>query len=273
MEILLGADPEVFITKDGVPHSAHGLIPGTKKRPKKVKDGALQVDGMAGEFNINPAKTQAEFVHNTQSVLSQLAMQLPAGHAILIQPSVKFDKAHFEAQPQVAKMLGCDPDFNAYTRHANKAPDNNTTMRTAAGHVHVGWGKGFDIDSADHLAMCWDLVKQLDLFLGVPSVLLDKDGAERRRMYGKAGCFRPKPYGCEYRVLSNFWLKSPELMQWVFDQTMLAVKELMNGKKWFAGVEYDVVDVINGGWDIKYFQKNHSEHWKKINTFEHLLPK
>lgn len=271
MEIQLGADPEVFITKNGVPHSAHGLIPGTKKKPFKVKDGALQVDGMAGEFNINPAKTKEQFVHNTQSVLEQLAKMLPKDHGILIQPSVHFDKDHFAAQPAVAKMLGCDPDFNAYTKCANNPPDNKTTMRTAAGHVHIGWGKDMDIGDPNHLDMCYDLVKQLDLFLGVPSVLLDKDGKERRKMYGKAGCFRPKPYGCEYRVLSNFWLKSPELMQWVFDQTMLAVKTLMEGKKLFQHLEYTIADVVNGYCDIDEISRYQPDEWKAINTFGHLL--
>ena len=31
-------------------------------------------------------------------------------------------------------------------------------------------------------------------------------------MYGKAGCHRPTDYGVEYRVLSNYWMKSPELV-------------------------------------------------------------
>jgi hypothetical protein len=38
----------------------------------------------------------------------------------------------------------------------------------------------------------------------------DKD-TERRKLYGKPGAFRPKPYGCEYRVLSNAWVDKPEV--------------------------------------------------------------
>ena len=59
-------------------------------------------------------------------------------------------------------------------------------------------------------------------------MLLD-DGAKRRELYGKAGAYRVKPYGVEYRVLSNFWLKSPALMQWVYDNTILAFKRLLAG--------------------------------------------
>ena len=33
MEVLIGCDPEVFVTKGGLLTSAHGLIKGTKKAP------------------------------------------------------------------------------------------------------------------------------------------------------------------------------------------------------------------------------------------------
>lgn len=273
MQILLGADPEVFIEKGGNPFSAFGLLPGTKKSPHKVKDGALQVDGMAGEFNIKPAKTAEQFVHSTQSVLDQLAKMLPADCKVLIKPSVRFDKAHFDAQPEEAKMLGCDPDFDAYNECANNPPNNKTTMRTAAGHVHIGWGKGFDTEGPAHLKMCYALVKQLDVFLGVPSLDLDLDGADRRQMYGRAGCFRPKPYGCEYRVLSNFWLKSPELMRWVFNQTHLAISELMAGRDLGMNYGYLSRDIIGGYYTNDWFSKQYPEVWKVIATHLPLVQK
>ena len=68
MEILVGCDPEVFVKKNNQFVSAHGLIRGDKKNPFPVKDGAVQVDGMALEFNINPAHSENEFVFSVQSV-------------------------------------------------------------------------------------------------------------------------------------------------------------------------------------------------------------
>jgi hypothetical protein len=46
---------------------------------------------------------------------------------------------------------------------------------------------------------------------------MDK-GDLRKQLYGKAGAFRPKPYGAEYRVLSNFWVFDTKLTGWVYDQ-------------------------------------------------------
>jgi hypothetical protein len=53
------------------------------------------------------------------------------------------------------------------------------------------------------------LVKIMDIVAGNTFVLIDrdKDNAVRRKKYGRAGEYRVKPYGLEYRVLSNFWLR------------------------------------------------------------------
>ena len=55
MNILIGADPELFVMKNGKFHSADDLIPGSKDEPYPVENGAVKVDGMALEFNIRPA--------------------------------------------------------------------------------------------------------------------------------------------------------------------------------------------------------------------------
>src|SRR5690606_27611941 len=97
----------------------------------------------------------------------------------------------------------------------NDPPAAHTLLRTAGGHIHVGY------DNPDN-AMSADIVLAMDVMLGVPSVLIDGD-TRRRQMYGKAGCFRFKEYGLEYRTLSNFWIMSEERIRWAFRQTQQAV--------------------------------------------------
>ncbi len=228
MEILLGADPELFVKDKGKVISAHGLVKGDKLHPFPVKDGAVQVDGMALEFNINPAKNEEEFIHNINSVMGQLAAMVPE-FKIVAQPTAKFTKEYMLAQPKEALELGCEPDFNAWNEgRVNPKPDQELPMRTGAGHIHIGWTEGADIEDPSHLIDCMEIVKQLDSYLGVASVILDPD-VERRKMYGAAGAFRPKSYGVEYRVLSNFWLSSPELISWVYKTTRLALTDLLRG--------------------------------------------
>lgn len=230
MNILIGADPEMFMKKDGSFVSAYGMIKGDKKNPFKVKDGAVQVDGMALEFNIDPASSELEFVHNITSVMEQLKAMVPE-FEVIAQPTATFTPEYMKAQPKEALELGCEPDFNAWNDGAvNVKPNQDKPMRTGAGHIHIGWTTDADITDPSHLVDCIEITKMLDAYLGIPSLMLDED-RERRTMYGQAGCFRPKPYGVEYRVLSNFWLKSPELMAWVYKTTQLALKNLLNNHK------------------------------------------
>lgn len=233
MDIKIGCDPELFVTQEGKFRSAWGLIPGTKETPYPVKDGAVQVDGMALEFNIDPVQTSDDFVSKINSVMSQMRDMVPDKYQFAIVPSCRFNGNHFRVQPDEAKELGCTPDFNAYTLKENNKPDNKTTMRTASGHIHIGFipdGETVDPNSDEHMIRCATLVKQLDVYLGFTSLFYDKDKS-RRTMYGSAGAFRPKPYGLEYRVLSNAWLASEDRMRFVFDQTVMAVNELIAGNR------------------------------------------
>lgn len=230
-DFLVGCDPEFFVTKDGKPVSAHALIPGDKKTPFKVKGGAVQVDGMALEFNIDPAKNSEEFVARLDMVMKQILAMVP-DHAMYDQPVAEFGFDYIQSQPQEAKVLGCEPDYNAYTGEANPTPNAEMPFRTASGHIHIGWTKNVDPHDPGHFNACRRLTRMLDRRLGVMSLIWDKD-KKRRELYGKAGAFRPKPYGMEYRTLSNAWLNPalPHLRKCVYGNTIEAIKELFEDPK------------------------------------------
>jgi len=260
MQILIGADPEVFMRKDGKFISAHGAVKGDKKNPFKVDKGAVQVDGMALEFNIDPASTADEFVDNITSVMATLQSLVP-DFELVADPVAEFGLEYILAQPEEAKELGCDPDFNAWDDgKPNPKPNGDRSFRTGAGHVHIGWTNDMDINDPHHREACIMLTKQLDYYLGLGSLLYDGD-AKRRTMYGAAGAFRVKPYGVEYRVLSNAWLKSPNLMRWVFETTQQAVKDLFEGK---AAYE-------TWGTDAQYHISRKNPHMASVKEYMQML--
>lgn len=237
MKLILGADPEVFVKKSGNLVSCFGLIPGDKKNPHRVNRGAVQVDGMAAEFNIDPAASEEEFVSNLNTVMAQLRGMLD-GYDIAADPVAFFGKEYIDAQPEAAKELGCDPDFNAWTANVNPRPDGDAPFRTGAGHIHLGWK-----DGQEDLNEAIPVVKQMDCYLGIASVLFDNEKG-RRALYGRAGACRPKTYGVEYRVLSNAWLRSEAMMRFVYQQAQLGFDRLVNGH--FDFERYDnLEDVIN----------------------------
>ena len=234
-KVVIGSDPEIFV-KDGsgVNISAHDLIPGTKAHPFKVEKGAVQVDGTALEFNIDPAKTSKEFVSHIRIVMKQLQDMVKDKNSLLqfdIKPAVIYGKDLFASIPEEAKELGCEPDYNAYTGSVNPRPDSSLlkgleTMRTGSGHIHIGWTEGVDKMDPAHFEDCRILTRFLDWSLLNASKYWDTD-TNRSRLYGAAGAFRPKPYGMEYRVLSNKWLESPELCEFVFEVSKKMTQMLM----------------------------------------------
>lgn len=240
MNILIGCDPEVFVKKDGKFLSAFGLIKGDKKNPTPVNLGAVQVDGMALEFNTNPAASEEEFLINVTSVLNTLKLMVPTYEVVAV-PVADFDLEYIKGQPAEALELGCDPDFNGWDGVANNKPDCERPFRTASGHVHIGWIDQPEKDLPFGPAAA--VARQMDFFLGLGSLFYDGD-TRRREMYGKAGAFRPKPYGAEYRTLSNMWLNDNKLIQWVFRNAKAGMTRLINGDE-LALKHGDIQEIIN----------------------------
>lgn len=230
LAIKLGCDPEFFIKDKGTNEirSAYGLLPGTKKDPYPVKNGAVQIDGTATEFNIDPATTEDEFNNNIASVITQMSGMLPLWAELTDLPTAMYDPAYFAKLPAAAVEMGCEPDLNAYTGKENVKPVTELPMRTAGGHVHIGWTEGKDIHDPDHIADCIEVVKQIDVYLGVPSLMWDND-FQRRQLYGKAGSFRVKSYGVEYRPMSCVWAFHEPLRRFVFEAATGAIRDLYQG--------------------------------------------
>ena len=243
--ITIGADPEFFVSVEGKLVSAHGLVAGTKEEPHIVEGGAVQVDGMALEFNIDPAKTAKEFVGNVNTVLGEMRKLVPDNYSFEMIPVAEFGLEYIQAQPEEAKMLGCEPDFNGYSGDVNTPPDVNASFRTAAGHVHIGVEGGLDeLEQRKLVILC-------DILLGLPSLAYDTD-TKRRSLYGMAGCYRPKPYGIEYRTLSNAWLATDKLTELTFKRAKRAVEllprfgEVIESLEDKMGKDYnDLQDIIN----------------------------
>lgn len=227
-QLKLGADPELFLKQGRKYCSAHGVIPGTKEKPYPVKDGAVQVDGMAVEFNITPCLLPETFVRKINRVKNTLD-KMVGDRKLICKPTAHFAKDVWDNTPEEAKILGCEPDYNAWTGMENDPPNPKVTYRTASGHIHIGWTNKADINSPQHRLECEAIVKELDFRLGYPSLLLDPD-TKRRELYGKAGAYRPKPYGLEYRVLSNFWIQSDILIEWVFKTVESTLSDLYRRK-------------------------------------------
>jgi hypothetical protein len=234
LQIKVGCDPELFLSLGNRFVSAHGMFPGTKLEPHKVEKGAVQVDGLALEFNIDPAETPEEFDYNIELVLKQMKEMVKSvdkGLKLNFIPLARFDVEYFKDLPTNAKVLGCDPDFSARdgTVIVKSTDLTEIPLRTAAGHVHIGWTKDEDAMSAVHFEDARYVANEFHTDWGAPIRNMTQGENERLRYYGGFGAFRPKSYGVELRQFSNLWVEKPHTRQLMFNYVTRKSRVLYKG--------------------------------------------
>ena len=232
---IAGADPELMLmSPEGALVSGIPLIAGTKEKPQAVPRGAVQHDNVMVEFNVDPASSSESFQDNIRVVMGELA-RLVRPNRLVVQAYAKFPASELE-HPE-ARVFGCDPDFCAWPTpdghyEMNSIPSHRAMepYRSAGGHFHIGHKPDIKEMLLDDFGRI-TVVQMLDILMGIPSVLLDPDKSakKRRRLYGTAGAHRPKDYGVEYRALGNFWLRSPELVDLMYQLADLAIRFSLDG--------------------------------------------
>lgn len=219
MKVLaVGSDPEFFIqdsTGNIIP--SRGIIPGNKKKPRPLVWGAVHRDNVACELNPIPASSEKEFSDNFLNLKQEVEDKLlrKKGMSLVVRTSHEFDFDQINYRE--AQEFGCDEDFTIWEHIQTPAmKDPYSPVRSVGGHLHLA----IDGLNRGNLAT---VISRLDVLISVPLVLLDPDKL-RRQSYGKAGCYRPKSYGIEYRTPSNVWCRSDELRRWAYRQASRAVE-------------------------------------------------
>lgn len=236
-KVLIGADPELFLrTISGKMISAVGLIGGTKDQPLplEVPGCAVQEDNVSAEFNIPPSDNLDDFKRHINYVKSHLSDKAQKMGLLLADHVASYSFDNDQLESWQSQVFGCEPDMCAWTGRENPRPfSTDFNLRSCGGHIHVG--SDLDPDM---------VIRSMDLHLGVPSITLDPD-THRRSLYGKAGACRRKPYGVEYRTLSNFWIWSDELISWAWEGTQKAVEFVKSGHTIPRGIARHIQKTIN----------------------------
>lgn len=217
MKFTIGTDPEFMLRKDGEYASSIGVIKGSKHIPQRFGCGTtLQRDNVAVEFATPVCSSEATFLEAIRRALFITKKELPTGFDLVPVPSAHFKLSLLDNKE--AQEIGCEPDYNAWTGQKNIAPVEEFragTLRSCGAHIHVGH------PTLRTREQKLTMIQTMDYIVGNTTVPLDCDAPaiERRKLYGKAGCFRPTNYGVEYRTLSNFWLKSPDTAKLIYNLT------------------------------------------------------
>lgn len=251
--IALGSDPEFFIrdVKNEIYVPSVGLIGGTKEEPRAISEDGhyVQEDNVMVEVNLPPCIDPERFQMNLDYILNNLNRHLEdninPNYEIRIVASADFTLDQLNTEQ--AQTVGCEPDRNAWFDMDNPSPILPETVRFAGGHIHISYDKP---DMQTNI----EIVKAMDMFLGLPSVIMDDDD-RRKEIYGTPGRYRNKKYGVEYRSLSNYWLSSFEKVQWVFNQVNKAIEFLNNGNT-VDNIVPVIIDTDNKEKALEFVKKN-----------------
>jgi hypothetical protein len=261
-QFTFGLDPEFMLCKDGKLVSAISCLPSKEKKKPYYYDNVL------AEIIVEPASSKLDAVKNTRKSLRDLTKVLPKNIKFTIKSSTDYPSSELNCSE--SKIVSCNPEFNVYTLQKVFPPDEDVEfkdgyyqfkypLRTAGGHIHVG--SEFLQGSLDAL----NIIRIMDLFVGIPSLYLDTDTTSKRRkkLYGHAGSHRIQDHGVEYRTLGNFWISSPELFELIYDLTDFSYNFIHQGlHEKFWTINEDALDSDDPsmaftctGYDVDYLQK------------------
>lgn len=194
--VMFGSDPELFFIRNGQVVPSNDVITSG--------GGMVTRDGF--QLELNPSQHYCREVAGSN--IAQ-ALDLAKDHAdrigaeLSIAVGVTIGDEAWKKSTFETRRFGCNPTSNVYQKINRLATGMRIRFRSGAGHIHIGGLNDGEKKDAE------TIIKLMDIVGGNTAVLIDRDenNATRRKYYGRAGEYRLKPYGVEYRVYSNFWLR------------------------------------------------------------------
>lgn len=248
LKVTFGADPECTLidTQTGSIVSAIPILKRDKHHPIDVGGGvSLFADSTLCEFNMRPASSKAEFIANLRDALSRVQGYL--GDRYRLFPQAAHDFTDAEMQPYVdpaippeqrqsytivPTLIGCTPSVDMLRAELNQPEPFKDNMRTGSFHLHIGNADYAKENDGRLLTFNsrHDTVKLIALYMGLGTVIFSRDATSKRRraIYGRGHEGRVTPYGLEARLGEPYPLRSPEMVELVYDLTEHALSHIKN---------------------------------------------
>lgn len=235
-QMSLGCDPEFFFKVNKRIVGAEHFIPKEGIQGRNI-DSKFIIDGVQAELNPRPNSCRANLANEIAGCFRVLQVELDKSGSkveVCFDQTVEISKEELDKLDKKNQMFGCDPSLStnkgAGVKLAKVDPLKHLG-RSAGGHIHIGHGQRAGLKKVI-LEHPDKLVEMLDIICGNTCVLVDRDegNAKRRELYGAAGEYRLPEHGLEYRVLSNFWLQSAQMMSFSFGLVRLSCQLMSDDK-------------------------------------------
>lgn len=200
IDLMFGTDAEFFlVNSDNKVIPASKVIPGTKEKPHKLRNGVCHPDGLSLEVGCPPSDTPEGMVTNLFKVLREVHKKYlkDNGLTVLNKQGVSISKVEGAGHKDLE--FGCGVEYQRTSSDMYKHRDMSATknLRFSGFHIHLGYTTDQQDDYFSYLDAC-KLVAVLDRLTAKHDL---NTGKKRELQYGGLGAFRIKPYGIEYRAM------------------------------------------------------------------------
>jgi len=238
--ITLGCDPELMV----VDRNTGDLISAQYFFGLK-KWGAVGYDGLLLEFRPLPSTDEAVVVDNMYNLIAAARRSLDT--CKMFPNTMLAGVSSYHGKAAVARNIA-----------ANTAMYQPNTKLTAGFHLHygipkeiLGWQKNF---------VAQQVVKALDYYVGIPSVIPEGHGDSYRRTvqgieYGKPGMFRLDHRTLEYRTPGAALMKHPILAQGLIGLGAVVIEDICSRVKTITSGFTQLSEIANDA-DIRILYPN-----------------
>jgi hypothetical protein len=190
-----GSDPEFFLV-----NKKTGLLAPLFEAER---------DGLAWEPKIIPSSCRDIFGHSVVDTIRQ----------VYLSDNLEFtgntvEKIAKGVYPKKFLRIGCRTSNNLYIGEENPAESESLRWRASGGHIHIGHPPAFLNHPSGILTinlrnneLVYTMVNLFDRIGGLLSTAMCHNPEQerlRKKFYGKAGSYRPKTYGIEYRTPTSW---------------------------------------------------------------------
>ncbi len=237
-----GADPEVFVVKDGKVVPAWEILP--------TKSGNIYPDGFALEIGAAAGGCFSYVCDSVQQGLV-LGQKLAKKHdaKLFAADVMPIEQDVLDNAPEKHVRLGCAPSYNAYGESIHIPDGKRLPFRTTGTHFHYGSIPltKMSLEDMNVLVRCVEAMR-VPLFTAAFGHLEDP---QRRTLYGRIGEFRKPKWGLEMRSTGAVVIRHPMLYHFATTITRYCIdKAIKYGPDSIPRPRKDTIQNIGNNSDV-----------------------
>ena len=195
MKLKIGVEVELVVSNQREPVVCD-FLKYTKSKPLIDNGNLYMKDASLLEIALRPCSSPEQYEEAVEEGLYKANQLLPPNHSLSAQACTQYTQEQLDKDPY-SSVLGCGQSLNFY-EHRKMPAQYTDTSRYGGVHVNVSIGSKMPLSFVYGMDSIAGLLSASEWETDAP-----EKHRKRRTWYGRAGEYRRKPFGIEYRTLPS----------------------------------------------------------------------